>query len=394
MNILYLESLILVIIFLVVLFIANVRYWRPLIFNRLSLIYIFAVLSSSLYMGRVIVEGRFVVLNKIFVVLSCLSLMAICMSYYYFVLQHVGKTWKNAKFWYISSFVPALIVTVLFSISCWFNDGSAAFYVDNNGVYHSGQLFFALLIVSYAYIVCGIVFSAMKALHVDLLSEKHKFTTMALAIIPSLVLAVLNNIFPYPNGLPFVFYGVVISLFILFAASSAGRITRDSLTGLLNRFAFDTSLSQAVKKSVKNIQPQSGLWLLIIDINDFKEVNDTFGHAVGDEVLIKFSKSAQNVCEKYNATLGRWGGDEFVAFLETEDTKVGEFQNVLKQTIRDECNDDPRFIVSISIGASKLREYETTKHFFDEADHKLYEDKRKFHQENQSSIISSEEVKM
>ena len=388
-NIPYFESLLLVIAILVVLFIANIRYWRPIIINRLSLIYIFTATSAAFYLGRVLVENNasLVILNKIFVVASSIFLMLACLFYYYYVLKQTGREFKNAKFWYISSFVLIAAVTIIFGISFFAKENNMAFYVDDSGVYHSGPLFFVLLIACYSYILCGIIFSALKGFQSELLSEKHKYATIAWAIAPSIVLAIINNFFPYPNGLPLLFFGIAISLLILFASSSAGRVTRDGLTGLLNRFAFDALLTQAMKKTAKTTQ--KSLFLLIIDINGFKGINDTFGHAVGDEVLVKFSNTVQNVCEKYDATLGRWGGDEFVIFVESEDAKAFELVSTLKQAVRDNCNDDSRFVVSISIGAAKLREYETMKHFFEEADHKLYEDKRKFHQEETKSSLEA-----
>ena len=54
----------------------------------------------------------------------------------------------------------------------------------------------------------------------------------------------------------------------------------------------------------------------------------------------------------------------------------------LKSKVLTECNQDERFMVSVSVGAAKLREYENVKHLFDEADHKLYEDKAKFRKMN------------
>ena len=122
----------------------------------------------------------------------------------------------------------------------------------------------------------------------------------------------------------------------------------------------------------------------MIDINGFKGINDTYGHALGDEVLVKLSSVLEKVCAEYDATIGRWGGDEFIAFVDTsEDSKAVRFQQVLKEKVQEECNDDPRVLVSISVGMAKLREYETTKHLFEEADHKLYEDKQKYHRYNQ-----------
>ena len=62
--------------------------------------------------------------------------------------------------------------------------------------------------------------------------------------------------------------------------------------------------------------------------------------------------------------------------------KLDKLVSDLKSRVLTECNQDERFIVSVSVGAAKLREYENLKHLFDEADHMLYEDKAKFHKLN------------
>ena len=99
---------------------------------------------------------------------------------------------------------------------------------------------------------------------------------------------------------------------------------------------------------------------------------------------MRISKTLEDVCEEYKATIARWGGDEFVVYFETKDDETAyKLLVALKTKVLTECNADERFTVSISGGYSKLREYETMKHLFDEADHKLYEDKKKFHRLNQ-----------
>ena len=379
-NYIYFESLMLCLIILIVLFVANLRYWRPLIINRLSLIYVFVALTILSYAAWVFVDSKpeFNWANKILTVLSTTFMTLSCMFYYYFVLKSVGITFKNGKFWYISSFFAIAGSVTLNVISIW---TGTAFYIDDGGHYQRGLLFFGDLIASYAYVACGIVFAVAKAVRADNLTERHKYTTMATAIIPTVVLGIVNNVLPFPYGLPTVFYGIIVSLLIMFASSSAGRVTRDGLTGLLNRFAFDRLLSQTIHKSNRN--DATSLWLIMIDINGFKSINDTFGHAVGDEVLVCISSTFEKVCKDFGATIGRWGGDEFIAFIETNDDNTAQnFLVTLKARVVLDCNNDDRFRVSISAGMSKLREFETTKHFFEEADHKLYEDKAKYHRED------------
>ena len=380
-NLIYLESLILCLIILVVLFIANLRYWRPLIINRLSLIYVFVAATILSYAAWVFLDGHpsYAWLNKILTVTSSAFMTLSCMFYYYLVLKSVGINFQNGKFWYISSFFAIAGSLILYIISIW---TGTTFYIDSEGHYQRGPLFFGDLIASYAYVACGIVFAVAKAVKADNLSERHKYTTMATAIIPTIILGIVNNVLPFPYGLPTVFYGIIVSLLIMFASSSAGRVTRDGLTGLLNRFAFDRLLSQTINRSSHN--DSTRLWLLVIDINGFKGINDTYGHAVGDDVLIKLAATLEKVCKDFDATVGRWGGDEFIAYMETgEDMIAQNLWQTLKARVATDCNDDPRFTVSVSVGMAKLREYETMKHLFEEADHKLYEDKKKFHQLNQ-----------
>ena len=86
-----------------------------------------------------------------------------------------------------------------------------------------------------------------------------------------------------------------------------------------------------------------------------------------------------NICILINnAGIGKMGNSiEF-----SDDDIAPKLISDLKSRVLTECNQDERFIVSISVGSSKLREYENLKHLFDEADHMLYEDKAKFHKLN------------
>ena len=376
-RLIYLESLVLCLVILGILFVANLRFWRPVIINRLSLVYIFLATTIVLYIAWRFVDGNksLETLNKVLTVLSSLTMTLACFFYYYYVLRHVDFKFTNAKFWYISSFLAIGGSTILFIVSIW---TGTAFYIDEAGYYRHGLLFFGDMIASYAYLLCGTIFALVRAKRSELLTDKHKYTTVALAVIPTVVFGVLDSVLPYSNVLPTTFFGAVISLLILYVSSSSGRMRIDTLTGLFNRFAFDASLNRASAKK----GPYS-LWLFVIDINRFKQINDNFGHSVGDVVLVKLASILELVCEQYKATAGRWGGDEFVIYGEFSDDDLAQkFVIDLKSKVLTECNQDERFVVSVSVGAAKLREYENVKHLFDEADHKLYEDKAKFRKTN------------
>ena len=85
----------------------------------------------------------------------------------------------------------------------------------------------------------------------------------------------------------------------------------DELTGSLNRRGFFAAAQQLLSQQVKNRQPVSGL---MFDLDQFKSINDRFGHQTGDETLKLFAAIARSTLRSSDI-LARFGGEEFVAIL-------------------------------------------------------------------------------
>ena len=86
----------------------------------------------------------------------------------------------------------------------------------------------------------------------------------------------------------------------------------DTLTGLANRRQFDERMAQAMSRTRRTLQPMAVLYL---DIDHFKAINDSLGHAVGDAVLCEFARRLE-ACVRVTDTVARLAGDEFVILLE------------------------------------------------------------------------------
>jgi len=82
----------------------------------------------------------------------------------------------------------------------------------------------------------------------------------------------------------------------------------DKLTGIFNRLKLDEALNDEFNRSNRF---KSSFGIIIIDIDYFKRVNDTYGHLVGDQLLIQFAKILKENIRKVDV-LGRWGGEEFM----------------------------------------------------------------------------------
>jgi diguanylate cyclase (GGDEF)-like protein/PAS domain S-box-containing protein len=89
--------------------------------------------------------------------------------------------------------------------------------------------------------------------------------------------------------------------------------THDTLTGLLNRWQFGLQMEQAISQAQAGTGPAS-FALLLLDLDDFKAINDGYGHGVGDQVLKEVARRLQAALGR-SATLARMGGDEFTVLL-------------------------------------------------------------------------------
>ncbi len=148
----------------------------------------------------------------------------------------------------------------------------------------------------------------------------------------------------------------------------------DSLTGLYNRKTFQSLLKISIEKA-RNMR--SPIALAIIDLDDFKETNDTFGHLEGDQVLLHFTELIKQQCNG-DAYISRFGGDEF-AVIFTKASK--ELAYLRLESLRQRCKQVPHSKVrsgeiSFSAGISHYIEGDMNETLlFHQADSALYQAK-------------------
>jgi len=154
--------------------------------------------------------------------------------------------------------------------------------------------------------------------------------------------------------------------------------SRDALTGLVNRRQLELVIDESILKSSSTGQPTS---LLVVDVDKFKEFNDTHGHVAGDSAL-RYVASCIKSNIKSKDTAGRYGGEEFAVIL--PDTSV-EHAVSLAERIRHLVN--ARYLVkkatgesmgkiSVSAGAAEFVEGDTAESFLHRADMCMYAAKR------------------
>jgi len=164
-------------------------------------------------------------------------------------------------------------------------------------------------------------------------------------------------------------------------------VITDKLTGLLNRNRLDDLLQLELNRSYRYGKPFS---LFLVDIDHFKEINDTHGHLPGDEVLVAVAKLVANTI-RITDFAGRWGGDELVVILpETSRERAVEIAEKLQRRIADEVIDG-HIRVTASFGVTAYERGDSQQSIFSRADAALYQAKQKGRNRVESDMDSSQE---
>jgi diguanylate cyclase (GGDEF)-like protein len=130
----------------------------------------------------------------------------------------------------------------------------------------------------------------------------------------------------------------------------------DGLTGIANRRRFDAALDQEWKRACRNAAPLS---LVMVDVDDFKKYNDTYGHAKGDDCLRAIARALLSVARRPSDLAARYGGEEFAIILpETDGPAMQHVLGTLLGAVRalaiDHGASSCAKIVTISVGAATV----------------------------------------
>jgi diguanylate cyclase (GGDEF)-like protein len=150
---------------------------------------------------------------------------------------------------------------------------------------------------------------------------------------------------------------------------------RDNLTGLGNRSAYENSLLRETDLAKRHQQPLS---LIVLDIDNFKAINDKYGHSNGDRSLKKLADTIIQTMRSSDIAF-RYGGEEFVLLLSNADIESAKLvaERIRMAISEVQCHDGKqRFGFTVSLGVAQLEAEEEGFHLFERADMALYQAKQ------------------
>lgn len=266
--------------------------------------------------------------------------MSFWIMYIDYKIYHDVKKLKKYRLYYFS---PVIIHLVLATINIF---TGVIFSINNSGEYLRGPLFYVVVMSMYLIPVWALV----------LVHRNRK--TMSTKLIESIlffwllpVVGAVIQLFFYGWMITWPIF-VVVTVFAYMLVEKDAML-KDDLTDLDSRRVFEDKAWEMIKR-------KTAFSLMMIDLNDFKVVNDTYGHTVGDETLRDFSEILRKSV-KASDYICRYGGDEFVIMLLSDSELTGlEVGKKICDNVDDYNNMGPRaFDIKLSYGTKYYSHYET-----------------------------------
>lgn len=296
------------------------------------------------------------------------SLFAIaCLIWFFYSETVQGSRLLTARYRVALVTLPTVLVVVLAFTSYWTH---TMFYIDAQGVYRRGALYMIQPIVSYCYIIYTSLHAFIQTRKVESLQSLQKkaiYRTLAFFAVPALVGGTFQVLFSVPG----LCVGITLSILLLYIIYQEQLISTDPLTGLNNRNRFETYMLSLFS----NVDQAEDVYLLMMDADGFKQINDRYGHVEGDHALQVISATLKEVCSASGGFIARYGGDEFVVLQ-----KATAEQDImcLCAAISDElARAEVPYLLRMSIGYARVGDgVDTWQDLLRAADAELYRVKR------------------
>lgn len=269
------------------------------------------------------------------------------------------------------SSIPAGVSAVLSLLTPFFG---FYFSIDSLGVYTRGPLFLVSAIITYVYLLVIVVYIRIKR---PQLRSKDAMLFCLVATLP-VVGGILQSAF---YGVLFMWSSAAMALIIGFIFMQDRMVRLDALTGCWTRESFFFTFSRKIA-----YQPNDVFGAIYFDVDNLKQINDSYGHLEGDNALSKTAQWVRN-CLSADDFIARIGGDEFIAIVHVQDKqKLLKHLDCIKKTFdANNLAEKTPYSIRCSFGADLYtNQFSSLELFLHHIDHLMYQEKNQKREQKQS----------
>lgn len=282
----------------------------------------------------------------------------------------MGRNWVRDSKKRMLSLIPAGILTIMTLCTLKWH---FFFYIDEAGLYQKGPYY--AVVIPFVYIYVLII--AFRIVTMFPQKKYYAFRGKLEMVTGVVIFPLLSGIIQtFYTGISIISFGLTLGIIQVFTAFLTDRITMDELTQVNNR----TKLVQYLENYIEShgSEEETDLHFLMIDLDDFKGINDTYGHIEGDNALVRTAKVLKKTMAGHPGILARYGGDEFCIAGEMTEEQVEELINSIYANLDDaNIRAASPYNIRMSIGRAQLRkDIKTIPDLVSCADENLYQQKR------------------
>lgn len=305
-------------------------------------------------------------------IVNGINVTSVALSGYFwlcFCLAHFESQITDRPALRILCGLPVLAVVPLHVVG-HFTNQNVIFGPDGSISY--GIVHVMVTLVPLLYIMAATVVALNRYRHSTSRGERRTCLVFVLFMLAPLVAGITDIFVP---DMPVAAAGAMVSIIFVIMHMQESRISNDALTGLNNRRRADAYLEDAIARSSE----ERPVFFFIVDMDRFKNINDTYGHLEGDRALQMMANALRKACSLLNVFAARWGGDEFVligALAPTQDPE--QVEGIIQEALDAETRSARvAYRLACSVGYARCVSAATNRdRLVADADEMLYEKKK------------------
>ena len=268
--------------------------------------------------------------------------------------------------------IPGLIGCAIVTLAFFIKKG---YYLEESGSVVNGLVFYIMIMIPFGYLIIASLRSMFLAFSKEGYVDSSLYISVGSYAIPIVISGGIQLTTWRRN---FLCYGVMVAMIYVYITYLESKIYMDPLTQINNR----NNLNHYLNRSLKNISRSEKLYVLMLDIDRFKDINDMYGHQAGDNALIKLANVLRSVCnDSLRHFVARYGGDEFIIVASVDsENDIKNIIDSIRSKLSELCETEKisyKLDVSIGFALWDPDHMDSIQHLISAADDALYENKNK-----------------